>query len=160
MAVVAASALVAVSGCAKGDDIPMIIEDPWVRTTEGATDPSMTALFFSAVNPGEKPNTLTKADCSSVAGKTEIHEMVKGDDGKMVMQEDKDGLEIAPGTHEHLKPGGHHVMLMMLKKPLAIGDEVTCTLTFSTGDPITVTAPVKKFTEEEDHYHPSPAANG
>ena len=44
-------------------------------------------------------------------------------------------------------------MLMMLKKELPIGDEVTCTLKFSDGVTKEVKAPVKEFTEEEDHYH-------
>lgn len=135
----------------------MIFEGAWVRTTDAAKDQSMTALFGTVVNPSEQTVKLTAADCSSVAGMTQIHEMVSVN-GKMVMQEAKGGVDVPAGSHLHLKPGGYHVMLMQLNKKLPVGDEVTCTLSFSTGQQIKVTSSVKKFTEEEDHYHsPSPS---
>ncbi len=160
--------LVLVAGCAGVSAAPsappsspqIVVEQPWVRTTEGSKDATMSAAFMSLTNPGDADVRLVKA-ASDVAGMTQIHEMVGGGDS-MVMQEAKDGAVIPAGSHLHLKPGGYHIMLMMLKKPLAIGEEVTITLTFSTGQTATVTAPVKKFTEEEDHYHsptPSPSAS-
>lgn len=134
----------------------MIFESAWVRTTDAAMDQSMTALFGTVVNPSEQSVKLTSADCSAVAALTQIHEMVSVN-GKSVMREAKGGVDVPAGSHLHLKPGGYHVMLMRLKKKLPVGDEVTCTLSFSTGQQVKVTASVKKFTEEEDHYHsPSP----
>lgn len=161
--------LLLLTGCAAGAPAAspasaaapqIIVEQPWVRTTEGATNAAMSAAFMSLANPGDADVTLVKAS-SDVAGMTQIHEMVGGGDG-MVMQEAKAGAVVPAGSHLHLKPGGYHIMLMMLKRPLAIGEEVTITLTFSTGQTATVTAPVKKFTEEEDHYHsptPTPSAS-
>lgn len=131
----------------------ILIEDAWVRTTDGAKDQTMTALFAGLTNPGSSDLSLTKADCSAVAGKTEIHEMVKGDDGKMMMREAVNGVTVPKESHIHLKPGGYHVMLMQLKQQLPVGEEVSCDLTFSDGVTKTVKAPVKVFTEEEDHYH-------
>lgn len=138
----------------------VIIENPWVRTTDGAKDMTMTALFASISNPGSTDITLTSADCSEVAGMTQIHEMVMVD-GKMVMQEAKGGAVVPKESHLHLKPGGFHVMLMKLKKALPVGTEVSCTLSFSNGETKSVKAPVKVFTEEEDHYHsPMPSPTG
>jgi hypothetical protein len=57
-----------------------------------------------------------------------------------------------------LKPGGYHVMLMKLTRPLAAGDEVTLTLDFSDGTTRTLTVPVKTFAEETGGYSPTPAA--
>lgn len=139
----------------------IVIESPWVRTTDGATNTSMTALFASLTNPSSADIDLVKADCSPVAGMTELHEMVMVK-GKSVMQKIPSGTITIPREgHQHLVPGGMHVMLMKLTGPLPIGDEVTCTLDFSNGQHEVVRAPVKKFTEEEDHYHsPAPSANG
>lgn len=154
--------LLVLAGCSSASTATkapsIIIENPWVRTTDGATNTTMTALFATLTNPGSSDITLTKADCSEVAGKTEVHEMVKVD-GKMVMQEAKNGAVVPKEGHLHMKPGSYHVMLMMLKKPLPVGTEVHCSLTFSDGVTKDVTAPVKVFTEEEDHYHtPMPSA--
>jgi copper(I)-binding protein len=91
------------------------------------------------------------AECAD-AGMVQVHEMVM-QDGKMVMQEAKGGAVVPAGSHLHLAPGGYHVMLMMLKKPFAVGDQVALTLHFSDGRSLAVTAPVKEFVEEEDHYH-------
>jgi len=129
----------------------LMVEEPWVRTTTGAKDTSMTAAFMTIVNPGDTDVKLVGADYAD-AGMVQVHEMVMKD-GAMVMQEAKGGAVVPAGSHLHLAPGGYHVMLMMLKKELAVGDEVNLTLHFSDGSSLPVTAPVKEFVEEEDHYH-------
>ncbi|MBK8459981.1 MAG: copper chaperone PCu(A)C [Micropruina sp.] len=129
-----------------------------MRATTGATNASMTGAFMSLVNPGETEIRLVGAS-TSVAPMVQIHEMVSVD-GAMVMQEATGGVAIPVGGHLHLKPGSYHVMLMMLKAPLAVGDQVPLTLRFSDGSQLEVNAPVKAFVEEEDHYHsasPSPS---
>lgn len=128
------------------------VEDAWVRTTDDTTMPTMTAAFMTLVNPSDHPITLVSAT-SDAAGMTQLHEMVQGADGKMLMQEAKAGVAVPAGSHAHLTPGGYHVMLMDLKHPLPVGDEVRFVLTFDTGQTVDVLAPVKVFTEEEDHYH-------
>lgn len=115
----------------------------------------MTAAFLTVVNPGAADVRLVSADCAD-AGMVQIHEMVKSGD-KMMMQEAKDGALVPAGGHLHLTPGGYHVMLMRLSREFAVGDSVNLTLHFSDGSSLPVTAPVKDFVEEEDHYHsPSP----
>lgn len=167
--VVGLGALAACSSKASSSsDPPILVEDAWVRTTDGATDITMTAAFMTLVNPSDANVSLVGAS-TSVAGVSQVHEMVKGADGKSVMQEAKNGAVIPAGSHLHLTPGGYHVMLMMLKQKLPVGTEVTLELKFSNGTSKTVTAPVKVFTEETDHYHTpvasapasmSPASNG
>lgn len=152
-------------GCSGASEEPsqtpgIIVESPWVRTTDDATDPSMTALFATLTNPSAADITLLSADCSAVAEMTQVHEMVDVD-GQLVMQEAAGGALVPKESHLHLTPGGTHVMLMGLKTELPAGDEVSCSLEFDNGQSIDVTAPVKVFTEEEDHYHsPSPSAEG
>lgn len=126
-------------------------EGAWIRTTDGASNQMMTALFLTIANPTGDDVVLKSAACDD-AGRAEVHEMVSKD-GKMVMQEAKDGVLVKAGTHEHLKPGGNHIMLMQLKRRLPVGDQSRCTLTLSNGTTLDVLAPVKVYTEEEDHYH-------
>jgi len=49
------------------------------------------------------------------------------------------------GEALQLQPGGKHVMLLGLAKPLAAGDSFTLTLNFDGSDPITVTVPVMEM---------------
>jgi periplasmic copper chaperone A len=127
------------------------VTDGWVRATKGTEDPSMTGAFMSIENLSDVQVTLTGGS-SDVAGMAEIHQMVMKD-GAMVMQPIEGGLEIPAGQTTVLMPGGNHVMLMGLKSGLAPGDEVEVTLEFADGTTEDLTLPVKKFTEEEPHYH-------
>nr|WP_300148514.1 copper chaperone PCu(A)C [Propionicimonas sp.] len=144
---------------AAGAETPRLsVEGPWVRTTTGAKDATMTAAFMSIVNPGDADVRLVGADCADV-GMVQVHEMAE-QDGRMVMREAVDGVVVPAGSHVHLTPGGYHIMLMQLKREFVVGDQVVLTLRFSDGRTLEVTAPVKEFVEEEDHYHsPMPSAS-
>ncbi|TCC50236.1 copper chaperone PCu(A)C [Kribbella capetownensis] len=124
-----------------------------MRATTGAEDTTMTAAFMSLTNPGNTDIKLTSA-ASPVAGLVQLHEMA-AKDGKMVMQEKPGGITVPATSHTHLSPGGDHVMLMGLKQALKPGDEVPLTLTFSDNTTHDLTVPVKSFTEEQEHYHPT-----
>lgn len=113
----------------------------------------MTAVFVSFANPSPEDRVLVKADCGDVAKKTELHEM-KMEDGEMIMVEAKGGIPIPGEAHEHLAPGGPHIMLMGLNRELPVGsEEITCQLELDNGQEIEIVAPVKEFTEEQETYH-------
>lgn len=144
-----------VAGCGADDasDPGILAADAWVRTTDGAQRPEMTALFVNLTNPTDEDITFTGADCGDVAETYEVHEMVESD-GQMVMRRTEEGLVVEAGSHLHLAPGGPHVMLMGLTQELPAGsEEIECTLAFDDGTERTVTAPVMEFTEEQDTYH-------
>lgn len=135
------------------------VTDAWVRATSGTQDPSMTAAFMVIGNGTDQDVRLTGAS-SPVSDMVQLHEMTRDADGGMVMQEAPDGVTVRAGKEQMLAPGGFHVMLMGLSDELAPGDEVDLTLEFSDGSTVDVTAPVKEYTEEENHYHsgsPSPS---
>ena len=99
------------------------ISNVWVRTTvPGSTVSAAYMQIKSAV-----PLKLVKAE-SAAAGIVEIHDM-KMNDGVMEMKA-LDLLEVPVGKTIELKPGGVHVMLMRLKKPIHRGDKIPLTLTF------------------------------
>jgi len=51
-------------------------------------------------------------------------------------------IDLPAGTDVALRPGGYHIMLIKLAKPLTIGDTIKVTLTFDKAAPQTVEVPV------------------
>ena len=85
---------------------------------------------------------------SPAAGVAEVHEMaMQGDVMKMRAIE---SLALPAGQPVQLKPGGHHIMLLDLKAPLAEGATVPLTLLFkdAAGKPgkIELQVPVRALT--------------
>ncbi|WP_194822643.1 copper chaperone PCu(A)C [Micromonospora sp. S-DT3-3-22] len=160
-----AAALVAVGagGCASSDSSStaqpspsasasaatgvVTIRDPWVK----AADKGMTAAFGTLVNDGDTDVTLTSVTTSVSA--MELHEMAMKD-GKMVMQQKQGGIVIKAKSTHALEPGGDHLMLMDLTKPVQAGDELTFTLTFADGKTQQFTAVAKPFTGAQETYAP------
>ncbi|SCF18826.1 hypothetical protein GA0070558_1425 [Micromonospora haikouensis] len=123
------------------------IRDPWVK----AADKGMTAAFGTLVNDGDTDVTLTSVTTSISA--MELHEMAMKD-GKMVMQQKQGGIVIKAKSTHALEPGGDHLMLMDLTKPVQAGDELTFTLTFADGKTQQFTAVAKPFTGAQETYAP------
>lgn len=103
------------------------VSDAWVRGT--VKGQSATGAFMSLKSPTDA--VLKKAE-SAVADKVEIHEMKM--DGNVMRMKAVPQLEIPAGKSVDLGPGGYHVMLTGLKKPLAKGDKVALKLHFEGRD--------------------------
>lgn len=116
----------------------LTLSAPWAR----ATPPGAKAggAFLQIVNAGKAADRLVSAS-SDVAGTVEIHEMAVTD-GIMRMRALDKGLAIAAGETVTLKPGGLHVMLMELKKPLVAGETIKARLTFEKAGAVDVEFPV------------------
>lgn len=83
--------------------------------------------FIDLKNTGSQPDRLLKATAPGV-GRVELHEMKM--QGDVMQMRELDGIAIAPGATVRMAPGGLHLMLMQLAKPLAAGDKLPITLTF------------------------------
>ncbi|MDG4782381.1 copper chaperone PCu(A)C [Micromonospora sp. WMMD961] len=123
------------------------IRDPWVK----AADKGMTAAFGTLVNDGDTDVTVTGATTS--VSPMELHEMTMKD-GTMVMQAKQGGIVIKAKSTHALEPGGDHLMLMNLAKPVQAGDELSFTLTFADGKTQQFTAVAKPFTGAQESYAP------
>lgn len=126
---------------------PFTVRDPWVK----AADEGMTAAFGTLVNNGTTDVTITGV--STDVSPMEVHEMAMRD-GRMVMRPKAGGITIRAGGSHRLEPGGDHLMLMNLRRPVRAGDELTFTLTFADGTTTRFTAVVKPFTGAEESYDP------
>ncbi|PTA45562.1 copper chaperone PCu(A)C [Micromonospora sp. RP3T] len=123
------------------------IRDPWVK----AADKGMTAAFGTLVNDGDADVTITKA--ATEVSPMELHEMTMKD-GTMVMQPKQGGIVVKAHSRATLEPGGDHLMLMDLAKPVRAGDELSFTLTFADGRTQTFRAVAKPFTGAQESYAP------
>jgi copper(I)-binding protein len=92
------------------------------------------AGYMTISNGGGAAVRLTGGE-SAAAQRVEVHAMSM-EGGVMRMRPIEGGLEIPAGGAVELKPGGMHLMLIGLKRPLAAGESVALTLTFSTGERI------------------------
>ena len=117
------------------------ISTPWARATpKGAT---VGGAYMKITNNGSEPDRLIGGS-SPVAGKFEIHEMsMQGD--VMKMRPLQNGIEIKPGQTIELKPGGSHVMLVGLKKPLVKGEQIKATLEFQRAGKVDVSYAVSSI---------------
>ncbi|MEG3633232.1 copper chaperone PCu(A)C [Micromonospora palythoicola] len=123
------------------------VRDPWVK----AADEGMTAAFATLVNDSDTDVTITGA--ATEVSPMELHEMAMAD-GKMVMRAKQDGVVIKAKSEYKLEPGGDHLMLMDLAKPVRAGDELAFTLTFADGRTQTFRAVAKPFTGAQESYAP------
>jgi periplasmic copper chaperone A len=115
------------------------VEQPWARATPVGAKTG--AVYMTLDNKSSTADRLTGAS-SDVADKLQIHEM-KVENGVMKMRELAGGLPIPAGGSVVLKPGSYHVMLIGLKKPLSVGEQLPLTLTFEKAGNILVTVPVQ-----------------
>lgn len=85
--------------------------------------------YLKIANSSADPDRLIGGS-TSAAERVEVHEM-KMNGNVMQMRQLKDGLEIPAGGTAELTPGGLHLMLMNIVKPLKEGDMIPVTLEFA-----------------------------
>lgn len=124
------------------------IVDPWMRV--GAQGQA-TGLFFKIENSSDKADTLYKVEFE-LAGKIEIHETYDAGNDMMGMREVGQIVIPAKSTFE-LKPGGHHVMLMKLKRDIIKGYEGNITLYFKQAGKIVIKAQAKDMIKQQNMEH-------
>jgi periplasmic copper chaperone A len=111
----------------------MVVAQPWSRPTPPVA--TVGVAYFSMTNVGPKADSLI-AISSPIARKVEIHESrtVQG----MVQMRAVASVECPPGATVKIEPGGLHVMLLDLSRPLAAGTEFPLSLRFRDAGVLTV----------------------
>jgi hypothetical protein len=118
MLAVAAALTVALPASAQ-----VAVNGAWVRGTVAGQ--KVTGAFMQMTSPTD---TALVTVTSPVAKIVEIHEMKM--DGGMMKMNAIDKVPLPAGKLVELKPGGYHVMLFDLQRPVNEGDVVSLTLTF------------------------------
>lgn len=112
---------------------PIEIDNPWSRATVSAAPNGV--VYVTIKNTGTAPDRLMDVS-SPVADQAQIHEMKVEND---VMQMWLVGhLDLPAGRTTALAPDSVHIMLLGLKKPLAVSDTFPLSLTFEKAGSITV----------------------
>ncbi|HYP65371.1 MAG TPA: copper chaperone PCu(A)C [Steroidobacteraceae bacterium] len=112
-------------------------QDAWVRATPGV---EVAAAYLTLHNGGTQP-VVVNGVTSPAAGAAMIHESALVN-GQSTMRA-HEPLRLGAGETVHFAPGGLHIMLHSLKRPLAPGDEVPLVLLLEGGGSLTVTARVR-----------------
>ena len=127
------------------------IDDAWARET--VTGMSMGGVFMEIENDGTQEDRLIGGS-SPVSNKIEVHTHVN-DNGVMRMREVAGGLVLPVDQKVELKPGGYHIMLMGLKKPLTAGETFPLTLKFKHAPAKNITVKVKSNAAPPMNHSPS-----
>ena len=133
-----AACLTGISGAEAQDYMAGQIEvaQPWARPSAVNTG----AAYFRLTNKGASDDALIGV-ASDVAAKVELHSMTM-DDNIMRMRKE-DSLALPAGKSVSVEPGGLHIMLIGLKKPLVEGETFPMHLTFEKAGGVDVTVHVQ-----------------
>ena len=104
--------------CSAASRPALSAQDAWVRTTPGA---DVAAAYLTLHNGGTQPVVVSGVS-SPAAAAAMIHESTLVN-GQSTMRA-HEPLQIGAGETVRFAPGGLHIMLHMLTRPLAAGDEV------------------------------------
>ena len=131
------------------EDSTINVHQAWARTTAPGQD--VGAVYLMIVS---KKDTSLVSINTDIAEHAQIHSMSM-DNGIMKMRE-LESLPIPAGKMVSLSPGGIHLMLVGLKKPLKAGEKIALTLEFKdvTGklSSVNITAPIQTEASEHDHH--------
>lgn len=98
------------------------------------------AVYLTLKNYGDAPDRLVGA-WSPVAAQVEIHGHTM--EGGLMSMRRVNSLPLNPGEYFKLEPGGHHLMLIGLKRPLKDGDQIGLTLQFEKASALEVMVTVE-----------------
>jgi len=104
------------------------------------------AAYVTLTNAGASEDRLIAVE-TAAAGRAEIH--THGMAGGIMKMQRLDFVAVPAGDTVTFQPGGLHLMLFGLQRPLKVGETISLTLIFAKAGRITVTAPVLKRAPEK-----------
>ena len=122
----AAALLIAAAASLSTRAANLSVTDAWVRATVPGQPVSGAYLRI------QSDADARMVGVSSLAvPRVEIHEMKM--DGDVMRMRELKAIDLPKGKTVSLEPGGYHLMLMKLKKPIAAGDMIPLTLVVESG---------------------------
>ena len=128
----------AANGQTATPDRDLLIENAWTRAN--ADVGGSAEVYFTLRNTSNRVIDLigVRTDLASIET---LHKMFVGSNGAPRMSAAPE-LRVAPGDAVILEPGGPHVMLIDLERPLVEGTTLSLLLTFYDGDDLTIEVPI------------------
>jgi periplasmic copper chaperone A len=129
---------------------PVVVRDAWVRAT--APGQKVAGAYLELVSPAEAALT---AVASPAAARVELHATTI--EGGVMRMRPTEKIALPAGRAVRLAPGGLHVLLFDIKRPLNERDRVPLTLTIQRADgsrfTVSVEADVRNVSGEKPHQH-------
>ncbi len=125
------------------------VTDAWARTTMPGQKVSGA---YMQIQSDVDARLLSVS--SPVIPRVEVHEMKM--DGEVMRMRELKSVALPKGQIVTLEPGGFHLMLMSLKKPIAVGDIIPLTLVVESGgkkQTIEVKAEARGMDGGMQHHH-------
>jgi hypothetical protein len=121
---------------AGGEDV--VIEDAWSRASIGTSRPGV--AYMTLRNTGAEPVAVTGLS-TDLAMMPMIHATTTDAQGVTRMSHMQE-VVVDAGETVALAPGGLHVMLMDLQRPMVEGENYTLSVIFADGTEATVEVPI------------------
>lgn len=117
------------------------VQNAWARATFALAKTG--AVYLSIDNQSKNDLKLLSVSVdTAVASEAQLHETLMQEE-MMMMREAEDGFEIPSGESLEFLPGGKHIMLMGLEKPLETGEQFILSLIFENNKVVRVPIEVK-----------------
>ena len=115
------------------------VEHPWTRATPPGA--RVAAGFMKLKSAGDADRVVGAS--SPVTGRVEMHVTIR--EGEVMRMREVSSIEIPAGGSFELKPGGAHLMLVDLKRPLKKGEKVPLTLRLEKGGALALEMTVEEM---------------
>lgn len=122
--------------------------EPWSRATPGGA--RVGAGYLVIENTGPAPDRFVGAE-TELSDKVELHETRVAEGVARMLP--VAGIAIPPGGRIEMKPGGYHLMLTGLKRPLKEGERFSGTLVFEKAGRVPVSFAVRGLGAGAHHHH-------
>jgi copper(I)-binding protein len=128
----------------KGD---IQVRHPWSRATPPGA--KVAAGYMEIRNNGRQPDRLVSAT-TAVAQRVEIH--VTERDGEVMKMREVKSLEIPARERYQLRPGGSHLMLVDITRPLQKGEKLLMRLVFERAGELEIELEVQDLGSRRPHH--------
>ena len=131
--------------------INITVVHPWSKPTPPLSEYGV--AYFNVSNSGQKDDVLLEIEIpDEIAKSASIHDVIH--DGDMMrMREVTNGKKIPAGSTIKFQPGGSHIMLEGLPKPLKLDDKFTIELVFADAGSVPVEIWVEDAPQQSDKHH-------
>ena len=130
--------LLLAAACAPEGEPQIQVDGAWARPTLG--NGQSTAAYLTIRNSGSGSDTLIEVR-SEGAERASLHRSAN-ENGVATMRAIEGGVEIGPGQSAVFAPGGNHVMIEKVARPLAPGERIRLVLRFERSGERTLEAAV------------------
>lgn len=138
---------------------PLVVEEAWAVARPRLEPMPMTAVFATLRNPTAHEVAITAAT-TTASDRAELHTTVTPRATGHATMQPVPHLTVPAGGELILRPGGDHIMVMAMTRPLPAGTRVRVTLTLEGASSLTFEAVAKPFTGAQEPYHATDGSTG